>query len=202
MKKTIFAIVTFFAMISQTIQAQTTTYQGAVFSDFKFDVGLHIGQSKSATLFIEPRYSVTPEFQIGIRYNIVQATNPEVNPNDMIVRRGVQISAEYLKGYNVSRVSQARPFIGVAVGMLPTQYFKDAKSVETDNTLRPTTTADASYNTLLATPRAGLNIGHFRIMAEVNVPLSGDFKQVTYGGTAVFHFGGGGSTYKITTRNY
>lgn len=174
MKKILFFAL--FALVTTLSHAQSTTYR-------LFKVDFTTGYSKPAgglgggfNLSLEPKFNLTDNIAVGVKIEgAALATINNYDDGDATVSAltSTLLTGEYYLG---SRT--VRPYVGVGAG------FYRNRSVNTSYDL-------ADYNDrsrlLGFAPRAGLQIGHFRLGMEYNLVKDSNYFSAKLGTT----FGGG-----------
>ena len=177
MKKVLLTLITIF-VINGVASAQAESY-GA----FKVDVMLGYANPASSsgtvngglTFSIEPKYNLTDNIAVGLQLGstILTSSNSAI---------GIAALGNYsLTGEYYFTGNKVRPFAGVGAGLYK---FGDIEITSGGQTQ----TIPGGGSVFGFAPRAGVQIGHFRIAAEYNLVKDSNFLALKIGATI-----GGGS---------
>ena len=148
---------------------------GPVYKKFKVDVTTgysHFMEEGADVNFgfnfsVEPKYNVMDNLAVGLKLEAAGfflATDEDFST--LLSLPSASLTSEYYFGKKT-----VRPYIGVAAGMyFPKLYLFDDELIKESG--------DATFG---FAPRAGVQIGHFRIGAEYNIVEDGSFLSVKLG---------------------
>jgi outer membrane protein W len=172
MKKILLTLITVFT-VNVAINAQAENY-GA----FKVDVMLGYANPSSSTdavkggltFSIEPKYNLTDNIAVGLQLGstILTSSNSAI---------GISALGNYsLTGEYYLTDNKVRPFAGLGAGLYT---FGDIEITSGGQTTK-IPGGDSQFG---FAPRAGLQIGHFRIAAEYNLVKDSNFLALKIGAT-------------------
>jgi outer membrane protein X len=164
---------TFFAL-AVTLSTQAQEYR-------LFKVDLSSGYSRPSTpglkagfnLSLEPKFNIANHLAIGIKAEgvlLAAVSNTTTGDGTVSVLRSFSVTGEYYFGKKL-----VRPYLGIGAGFYK-GFSLSSDSEDLDDLI-------ISENQLGITPRAGLQIGHFRLGAEYNFVKDFNFFSVKIGTT-------------------
>jgi outer membrane protein W len=129
------------------------------------------GTSGGFNLSIEPKYNITDNIAVGFKYEIAVVASAEASGVTALgVLRPTLLTGEYYVGE-----STVRPYVGLGLGFYKGYVFlSDGEETEL-------IAADESQFGFA--PRAGLQIGHFRLGLEYNLVKDANFFSLKLGAT-------------------
>jgi hypothetical protein len=169
MKKVLLTLITIFA-INAVASAQAENYRA-----FKVDVmgGLAspsgVGLSSGLTISVEPKYNLSDNIAVGVQF-ATSLFGTSVSGGSIGAFNNYSAVGEYYLGE-----SKVRPFAGIGLGI----YSGGSVSFAGQ-----TVTGGSNFG---FAPRAGVQLGHFRIAAEYNLVKDSNFLTLKAG----FTIGGG-----------
>ncbi|HWJ89917.1 MAG TPA: OmpW family outer membrane protein [Flavisolibacter sp.] len=163
--------------------------QSKTFKPFKADLAIGYAipggsGAKGGVLFaVEPKYALNDNIAIGLRFEGAVMARAAVDQTGNTVVGDVKASGSYLlTGDYYLNTNKFRPFVGVGAGL----YSSAAAKI--DNT-----TGEVSAGTSFgAAPRAGFELGHFRMAVEYNIAGKTGTINNNYMGIKLGFFVGGG----------
>jgi outer membrane protein W len=177
MKKVFLTLITIFA-VNSFASAQAESY-GAFKVDVMFGYANPASSTATAkggiTFSLEPKYNLTDNIAVGLQLGstILTSSNSAV---------GIAALGNYsLTGEYYFTENRVRPFAGIGAGLYK---FGDIEITSGGQTQ----TISGGGSVFGFAPRAGLQIGHFRIAAEYNLVKDSNFLALKIGATI-----GGGS---------
>lgn len=184
MKKVILSIL--FLTIVVLGYSQSTT-----FKPFKVDFAIGYAVpggsgAKAGVLFaIEPKYAVTDNISLGLRFEGAVVARATKDANGDYVSGDVKAAGSYLlTGDYYLNTNHFRPFIGAGVGIFNTA----AASVDSNGDV----VEGAAASKFGGAPRVGFEFGHFRLAVEYNVVGKTNSINNNYLGIKIGFFAGGG----------
>lgn len=172
-----------FVIINYMARAQSSDFHA-----FKFDLGLGYaipansggGTFKAGAAFsLEPHYRLSDEFAVGLRMEAA-ALGYEAPDNSVV---NINATSSYCVTGDFYLAKQGfRPYIGGGAGLFIQQALNVNSGSGESLALTPHTTKFGFF------PRAGFEVGHFRVAASYNV-LGNNANYAAF--TLGFFFGGG-----------
>ena len=175
MKKVLLSLITIFA-VNSLASAQVDI------ESFKVDAMMGYAKPSAGTagggfnLAVEPKYNLNDNIAVGLQFGLTfLGSGSDSGILSISALKNYSLTGEYYLGE-----SRVRPFAGLGAGLYQTGSFtvKDAKGNEIET---------AGSNLIGFAPRAGLQIGHFRIATEYHLVKDSNFLTINLG----FTIGGG-----------
>lgn len=146
-----------------------------------FKVDLLSGYSRPSTqglkagfnLSLEPKFYISNHLAIGLKIEgvlLASVSNTNTEDGKLSALRSFSLTSEYYFGKKM-----VRPYIGIGAGLYK-GFSINTDSQDIDDLI-------VSKNQLGITPRAGFQIGHFRLGAEYNIVKDFNFFSVKIGTT-------------------
>ena len=168
--------------------AQSTTFK-PFRADFGFGYAIPSGSGSKGGIAVsfEPKYAVNDNISLGLRFEAAVTARGAIDKNGNAVSGSAKASGSYLLtgDYYLSNMN-FRPFVGIGTGI----YSVASVSVSVDSTNTQETVAGGTKFGFA--PRAGFEVGHFRMAMEYNIAgKSGDINNNYLAIKLGFFIGGG-----------
>lgn len=177
MKKVLVTLSTLF-LLNLTAQAQSADYR-----NFKFDLLLGYaaptvsGVKGGLAISLEPKFNVSNTNAIGLK---IETALLSITPTSSQSSTVQAVGSYLLTGEHYFGDGLARTFIGIGAG-----FYRKADVLVTNTTATSSTvTGGTNFG---FEPRAGIQVGHFRLVGEYNIVKNSNYFSVKLGVT----FGGG-----------
>ncbi len=168
--------VTLFALLlsSGVSQAQSRGYR-----PFKFDITTGYSRLSDAgdlsggfNFSLEPKFNITDQIAAGLKVEFAFLGLATSGSETLLAAtQGTQLTGEYYFGE-----STVRPYVGLGLGVFKNYiFYSDSDTDESE-----VYTGDSQFG---FSPRAGLQIGHFRLGAEYNLVKDANYFSVKIGAT-------------------
>jgi outer membrane protein W len=184
MKKLLFSTLLLGTVIF--VNAQSKTFKPLKF-DFALGYAIPGGSGAKAGILMagEPKYSINDNITVGVRFEAAIVARAATDADGNKVVGEVSASGSYLATADYFfNTNTFRPFVGVGAGL-----FSSAGASYDDNGDYVVAASGSKFG---AAPRAGFELGHFRMAVEYNIagkngPINNNYLGIKLG----FFVGGG-----------